>query len=146
VAGGQRTHELGVGIFARTPEQVSADGAAGGKRAHELGVGIFARTPEQVSADRAAGGQRTHELGVGMFARTPEQVSADGAAGGRVSMYSRPNPLNCTKCDVAGGKKHVESGHIKKFQAAAHKKVDEVCVLCSALLFLLLTFPFHFDA
>jgi hypothetical protein len=83
---GKKTKELGIGIFALTPEQLSENGKIGGKiggkKAKELGLGVHGRTKEQIIKDSKKGAQRCKELGVGFFALTSQQKSENGRKGG----------------------------------------------------------------
>jgi hypothetical protein len=49
--GAKKAKKLGVGVYARTPEQKVLDGKKGGRKAFEMGVGLFGRTPEKHSED-----------------------------------------------------------------------------------------------
>lgn len=83
--GGNKTKELGVGIFGLTPEEKSKNskksGSVGGKRNVELGVGIFSMTEEEKKLASSKGGKiggkiggrKTKELGVGFFAMSEEE-------------------------------------------------------------------------
>jgi hypothetical protein len=83
---GKKARELGVGIHARTKEQIIEDGRRGGKIAYELGVGLYARTPQQISEDSRMGGKRAakkqKELGIGIYGIAPEQRRQNGIKGG----------------------------------------------------------------
>ncbi len=57
---GKKSRELGVGIHARTKQQIIEDGGKGGKIAYELGVGMYARTPQQIIEDTRMGGKTTN--------------------------------------------------------------------------------------
>jgi general stress protein YciG len=94
---GHTTHEQGLGIHARKPEQMSIDGRKGGRisgritgrTTHEQGLGIHAQTPEEKREIGRKGGHTTHEQGLGIYARTPEQMSIDGTKGGQASAKSK---------------------------------------------------------
>ena len=91
--GGIKSHEMGIGVHGRTPEQRKIDaqkgGIVGGKIAYKMKVGVHNRTPEQrkMSAQKAGiiGGKVAKELGVGIHGRTEEQKIEDGRKGGIIS-------------------------------------------------------------
>jgi general stress protein YciG len=84
--GGKKSYELGVGVHARSKEEMSEhgkkSGKIGGKRSYELGVGAHARSKEEMSEhgkkSGKIGGQRTYELGVGIFERSKDKIIEDG--------------------------------------------------------------------
>ena len=83
---GNKTYNLGKGIHARTPEQMSKDGKKGAQKAKELGLGIYSFTQEQRSENgkkyNKNAGKKTYELGVGIHGRTKEKMTEDGIKGG----------------------------------------------------------------
>lgn len=88
--GGQKAYELGLGIYARTKEQMREDSKKGAQKAKELGVGFFAMSEEEQFQARSkvgksgAGGRKTKELGVGVCGLTPEQRIDAGRKGGEI--------------------------------------------------------------
>jgi len=78
---GKRNKELGIGIHARTKEQMSEHGKLNGKKIKELGVGICGLSLEQ----RRNCGLKTKELGKGIFELTSEQLSENGKKGGKIT-------------------------------------------------------------
>ena len=54
---GHRHKAEGTGVFARTPEQMAADGKKGGSTAVARKSGVHGRTPEQIKEDAKKGGE-----------------------------------------------------------------------------------------
>lgn len=83
--GGKKVKELGLGIFAMTPEQRSENskkyGHLGAKKTKELGTGLYGLTPEQRSCAGKKSNKKQKELGIGIYALTPEQRTKNGKIG-----------------------------------------------------------------
>ena len=79
---GLKVKENGIGVYNRTPEQMSEDGRKGGLKVKENGTGIFSQTPEQRQELGRKNGLKTKENGTGIFSQTPEQRSENGKKGG----------------------------------------------------------------
>jgi general stress protein YciG len=81
--GGKRSYELGLGVHARTKEQMIEDSKKAGKRAYELGLGVHARTKEQMQEQGRINGNNTYLLGSGIHAQTPEERLEICSKGGK---------------------------------------------------------------
>jgi hypothetical protein len=119
----QRSHEIGLShkenktaIFARTSEQMEAQGRKNGMLTKAAGVGIFGLTPAQKISASKLGAQAAIAKKVGVFGRSPEQMSEDGRIGAAaakaqgVGFYgpdhqenSRRGALNQSREDKARG-------------------------------------------
>jgi len=90
--GGRKTKNLGVGVFAITPEQRKENnrhaGKLGGIKTKELGVGVHGLTEKEMSENGRKGGKiggnKTYELGVGIHGRSKEKMSEDGKKSGKI--------------------------------------------------------------
>jgi len=70
---GKKAYELGVGVHARTKEQIIENSKQSGKKAYELGLGIHARTKEQMQEQGKINGSNTYHLGIGIHAHSPDE-------------------------------------------------------------------------
>ena len=88
---GTKAKEKGLGIFA--PGVAAAASSIGGRTAFERGLGVFARTPEQMIEDGRKGGYMTGhitlEKGTGLFGRTPAKRIEDARNAGLISACKR---------------------------------------------------------
>ena len=95
--GGRKTKNLGVGVFAITPEQRKENnrhaGKLGGIKTKELGVGVHGLTEKEMSENGRKGGKiggnKTYELGVGVHGRSKEKMSEDGKIGGKITYENK---------------------------------------------------------
>ena len=94
-----------------------------GKKAVEKKLGFHGFSDEQRRKVGLRNGYRNMELGIGLTARTPEKRKQDAIKGGTVSgnknkgkfliEYNKNNPESQSNGGKIGGRKNVESGHIK---------------------------------
>jgi hypothetical protein len=83
---GKKSYELGIGVHARSKQEMSEhgkrSGKIGGQKTYELGIGIHARSKQEMSEhgkrSGKIGGQKTYELGVGIFERSKDKIIEDG--------------------------------------------------------------------
>ena len=121
---GQRTYELGIGIYGRTPEQMTEAGKNGyangigkipkeerieisrknGQKAYELGIGVHSRTAEQMTENGKKGGKiggaKSYEMKVGIHGQSKEKMSENGKKGGKIS--GKISTSQVWECTITG--------------------------------------------
>jgi general stress protein YciG len=73
------------GIHGMSRRQKRAVALRVGRKFYEEGLGIFARTPEQIHEDSVKAGNSTFEKRGGIFAMSKEEQTAAGKKGGTIS-------------------------------------------------------------
>jgi hypothetical protein len=106
---GNKTYELGVGIFSRSKEKMSEDsrksGSIGGKisgkisgyKTYELKLGVHSLTKEQRKENGIAGGKKALELGVGVFGMSEEERFVASSKGGTKTKENKVGLFALTK-------------------------------------------------
>jgi hypothetical protein len=119
--------EKGVGIFARSKEQMTENGKIGGKAAYEKGVGIHGLSEEEKSKNRKEagkiGGKAAYEKGVGIFARSKEQMTEDSKKAGRITHEKGVGVHSLTKEErIKNSRKSGKANHEKGVGIFARSK------------------------
>lgn len=109
---GKQGYSNGLGKLTR--DQRSENGKKGSSKAKELGVGIFALTPEQIKENaRKAGkvsGDMQKELGLGIHGLSNEEIKNNASKGGKVVASQM---WKCTKTGFVAN-----AGNLARYQRA----------------------------
>lgn len=134
--GGEKIVELGIGIFARTQEEMIETSRKAGRKAYKLNLGVHSRSKEKIKEDGSKGGKVAYEMKIGVHNRSPEKMSEDGKRGGNKAKELKIGVCGLTKEErVENGKKYYEKTGLSKLsnqeRSSLSKKVNAQKWICT---------------